>query len=215
MSFRDNITPVFWMLFYPIIIVAIFTKIWWLLLVDVLLYAIALGSEIVYEKRNKKICLEQNKSKGNNQIQIEYLPEGYVYIPDWDDECFEYIDMKEIMDLDWFEENVLKRTIQEVGWLKRNSNGDARLNTRLLEVWICNDCFSVFSDYDDNGNEIPILLDDLKIVVQAKYDPRCFYATWYLENDGKIGIDKYDKKKLIDYKKQKQKIIYFIHTIDY
>ena len=215
MRFRNIIITIAGWLFWSLIIVSFITKMWWLLLFDVLIVAISVINEIFEGKRVRKTYIDSHNSIENNKKQIDYLPEGYVYIPDWDDECFEYIDMKEIMDLDWFEENVLKRTIQEVGWLNRNSNGDARLNTRLLEVWICNDCFSVFSDYDDNGNEIPILLDDLKIVVQAKYDPRCFYATWYLENDGKIGIDKYDKKKLIDYKKQKQKIIYFIHTIDY
>lgn len=134
-------------------------------------------------------------------------------VPEWDEEDVASVSIDEVMDLDWFEENVLKCDIRKLARLPRNDQGHARIATRKCRVWLCDDCFpSVDEDDPTYKAEARKLKEMAHIVTMTKADPLCARSEWYKKHDGEKAIDAYGNRFKVNYAKEMARINYFIHV---
>ena len=138
-----------------------------------------------------------------------------IEAPEWDEDDVASVSIDEVMDLDWFEENVLKCNIRKLGRLPRNEQGHARIATRKARVWMCDDCFPA-ADPDDEPELYKEQAAELKakahIVTMTKADPLCARSEWYKKHDGQKAIDTYGNRFKVNYAKEMARVNYFIHV---
>ena len=147
-----------------------------------------------------------------------YNDNGFLIEPMWDYDEISLEDIDEVMDLEYFEENILRRKVRYLSYYKRNNNGNARLKTTNLRVWICDDCFPIISKDIDPGlyaEKAAEIKKTQKIVQMAKNLPCCIRSEWYLRHDGEIAINNFGIKFRVSYKEEMEATLYFIHRIDY
>lgn len=134
-------------------------------------------------------------------------------VPEWDEDDVASVSIDEVMDLEWFEENVLKCDIRKLARLPRNDQGHARIATRKCRVWLCDDCFpSVEEDDPTYKEEAKKLKGMAHIVTMTKADPLCARSEWYKKHDGEKAIDAYGNRFKVNYAKEMARINYFIHV---
>jgi hypothetical protein len=141
--------------------------------------------------------------------------EEIIEVPDWTDGDIESVSIDEVMDKEYFEEEVLKRPINSFPRLPRNESGHARVASRKVRLWVCNDCFPSVDKEDDPetyAKEAAELKQMPHIVTMSKLDPLCNKAKWLVENDGKQAIDQYGNTFRIKASKELARINYFLHV---
>ena len=141
--------------------------------------------------------------------------EDLIEVPEWDEDDVQSTPIDDIMDLEYFEENVLKCDIRTLGRLERNDQGHARIATRKARVWMCDDCFPTADKIEEPDlykEQAAELKAKAHIVTMTKADPLCARSEWYKKNDGKKAIDAYGNKFRVNYAKEMARINYFIHV---
>lgn len=141
--------------------------------------------------------------------------EDLIEVPEWDEDDVQSTSIDDIMDLEYFEENVLKCDIRTLGRLERNDQGHARIATRKARVWMCDDCFPTADKIEEPDlykEQAAELKAKAHIVTMTKADPLCARSEWYKKNDGRKAIDAYGNKFRVNYAKEMARINYFIHV---
>lgn len=134
-------------------------------------------------------------------------------VPEWDEDDIASVSLDEVMDLDWFEENILKCDIRKLARLPRNDRGHSRIATRKARVWLCDDCFpSVDEDDPAYKEEARKLKEMAHIVTMTKADPLCARSEWYKKHDGMKAIDSNGNRFKVNYAKEMARVYYFIHV---
>jgi|GEM_PF-6030031 len=159
--------------------------------------------------------IESLITKRESYDEDEDLEDNIIVMPEWDEDDIASVSLDEVMNLDWFEENILKCDIRTLARLPRNEQGHSRIATRKVRVWLCDDCFP-----DADPDEEPELYKEqatkLKvmphIVTMTKPDPQCRRSEWYKIHDGERATDAYGKMFKVDYAKEMKRINYFIHV---
>ena len=159
--------------------------------------------------------IESLIAKRETYDEDEDLEDNIIEVPEWDDDDVASVSLDEVMDLDWFEENILKGDIRTLARLPRNERGHSRIATRKVRVWLCDDCFP-----DADPDEEPELYKEqaakLKvmphIVTMTKADPQCRRSEWYKKHDGERAIDSNGNHFNVNYAKEMARIYYFIHV---
>ena len=147
-----------------------------------------------------------------------YDDNGILIEPDWEYDELSFEEIEDIMDLEYFEENILKRKVCHIGRYNRNANGNARLKTTFVRAWLCDDCFPIISKDEDPelyAEKVAEIKNTQKIVQMAKNQPDCTRSKWYLRHDGEIAVNNFGIQFRISYKEEMETILYFIHRIDY